>query len=248
MINYHYITKLKNNMIIKNYVKGSVERLVNESVRNANLEKMIKKEKYYKSNPIFRDYKARKYIEENIQTDYIKSIVPGQLVMFDYFQPKTEEDLEYYDARPCTIFFGITNTKEGPRVIGFNIHYFPPQVRYHIMSRIMSHFKNIYIKSWNEPISEGITAIDYAELKNVFKKYNIDFAVRMYIPRLMANIRPIPPAKWSKAVLTEGKFKKKSRIAIMNYWRMRSTGHFLSSLVDGKIKDTVKQYKKIRKK
>ena len=87
-------------------------------------------ESLYKNNVVRRDKQVRKYVDENLDVKGNPSVLPGQLVMFDYFEPATKEDLEYYDAMPCTIFFGIANTKNGKRVIGFNIHYYPPRIRY----------------------------------------------------------------------------------------------------------------------
>ena len=115
----------------------------------------------YKANIQRRDANVRKFVDENLQTKSSTKIFPGQLVMFNYFQPKTEEQLKYYDAMPCTIFFGIIKTKDGPRVIGFNIHYYPPKIRYQLMDRIFDIFKPFYLESWNESLGEEISDFNY---------------------------------------------------------------------------------------
>ena len=40
----------------------------------------------------------------------------------------------------------------------------------------------------------------------------------MYVPNLMRNMKIVPFKNWSKAVFTEGVFKKKTRDAILKYW------------------------------
>jgi hypothetical protein len=198
---------------IKNIIKEPKPK------KDFQLYKKIKEEKIYKSNIKVRDKNARKYIDENYDLGTKNSILPGQLIMFDYFEPKTKEDLEYYDAMPCTIFFGIVDTVNGKRVMGFNIHYYPPRMRYKLLDRIFDIFKPIYLKTWNKPLKSEVGHFDYKMLMDQLKKAKLDFGIRMYIPSLMASITPVPPKGWSKAVFTEGRFKKVTREAIMNYWK-----------------------------
>jgi hypothetical protein len=139
--------------------------------------------------------------------------------MFNYLEPATKEELEYYDAMPCTIFFGGVSTSKGYRVIGFNIHYYPPRIRYQLMARIYEIFKPFYSKNFNQPVDSEISYFNYKMLISQLQKAKLDFGIREYIPNLMANIVPIPPSGWSKAVLTEGHFKKRTREAILNYWK-----------------------------
>ena len=178
----------------------------------------------YKANIKKRDTSVRKFIDESVKIKNNSTVLPGQLVMFNYFQPKTEEQLKYYDAMPCTIFFGIVKTKEGPRVIGFNIHYYPPRIRYELMDRIFDIFKPFYLKSWNGELESEISDFNYRMLIRQLQKAKLDFGIREYIPQLMHKIQPIPPKYWQKAVFTEGRFKKETRTQILNYWKNKSYG------------------------
>jgi hypothetical protein len=56
------------------------------------------------------------------------------------------------------------------------------------------------------------------------QKAKLDFGIRMYIPKLMASVTPIPVKDWQKVVFTEGRFKKQTRDAILKYWRNKSEG------------------------
>ena len=130
----------------------------NKPPKNYSLIKEIREDKLYKANVQRRNNSARKYIELNC-TEGInkpKNMLPGQLIMFNYFEPKTKEDLEYYDAMPCTIFFGVHKTKDGDRVIGFNIHYYPPRIRYRLMDRVFTIFESSYTNRWSKPLNKEI--------------------------------------------------------------------------------------------
>ena len=202
----------------------TAKRAANKAPKDFDMLKAIRAEKDYKSNIKRRDINSRKYVDENLATHGEKSILPGQLIMFNYFEPATKEKLEYYDAMPCTIFFGIVNTKNGKRVIGFNIHYYPPKIRFQLMNRIYEIFKPIYSNQFNTPLKEEMSYFNYKMLVSQLQKAKLDFGIREYIPNLMAKIVPIPAADWPKAVLTEGHFKKETRQQILNYWKNKSIG------------------------
>jgi hypothetical protein len=192
--------------------------------KDFNMLKAIRNEPLHKNNVLRRDKQVRKYVDENLEIKGRPSVLPGQLVMFDYFEPATKEDLEYYDAMPCTIFFGIVNTEKGRRVLGFNIHYYPPRIRYQVIDRIFEIFRPLYLKAWNEPLTEEMNHFNYKMLIAQLQKAKLDFGIRMYIPKLMASVTPIPVKDWQKVVFTEGRFKKQTRDAILKYWKNKSEG------------------------
>ena len=200
------------------------KRVSNKAPKNFDMLKAIREEKIYKSNVQRRDKVARQFVDENYDIKGKPAILPGQLIMFNYFEPKTKEELQYYDAMPCTIFFGIVNTKNGKRVIGFNIHYYPPRIRYQLMNRIFEIFKPMYEKQFNEPLKEEMSYFNYKMLISQLQKAKLDFGIREYIPQLMAKIIPIPVSGWQKAVFTEGHFRKETREQILNYWKNKSIG------------------------
>ena len=213
------VKKTEENNKVKKSKKAS-----NKAPKDFSMIKAIRAEKDYKSNVKRRDINSRKYIDENLEVKGKPSILPGQLIMFNYFEPATKDKLEYYDAMPCTIFFGIVTTQNGKRVIGFNIHYYPPRIRFQLMNRIFEIFKPIYEKQFNTPLKEEMSYFNYKMLISQLQKAKLDFGIREYIPNLMAKIIPIPVSSWPKAVLTEGHFKKETREQILNYWKNKSEG------------------------
>lgn len=198
------------------YINNSIGKNV---PRNYNLLKDIRSQKLYKYSTDVRNNVARQYLNEHYKPKSNQSIIPGQLVMFDYFEPKTKEELEYYDAMPMTIFFGVYNSKEGRRVIGFNIHYFPPKMRFKIMERIYEIFKPFYNKSFNKALREELSHFDYHWLIEQLERVGLSFGVRQYDPSLCSKVIPIPTESWNVAVFTEGVFRKRTREQIMNYWK-----------------------------
>lgn len=176
-----------------------------------------------KKSPLYgktnRDDPARKFIAEHAKNQPKNAINPGQMIMFKYFQPKHEEELEYYDAAPCTIFFGTFNSKEGKRVLGFNIHYYPPKMRYQIIDKIFELFRPVYTKYFSEGNRRDIDSFDYQMLVKQLQRANLGFGVREYIPELIGDPMLIPANMWQVAVFTEGWFKKKTRQQIMNFWQ-----------------------------
>ena len=187
--------------------------------RNYNFLQDVRNDSLYKESVARRDPKARKELEAGLQRAPDSSIIPGQLIMFNYLSPATMEELEYWDAMPVTIFFGHIKNKEGKkRVLGFNIHYYPPRIRYRLMNYILKTFRSFY-KSWQNPVGKEIRSFAYADFMKQLKSSKLDFGVRMYDPNLMGKVTPIPPVDWSKAVFTEGMFKRTTRNAIMNYWK-----------------------------
>ena len=200
--------------------KTPAKKSSSRAPKNYSLLKSIRREKVFKNNVVTRDVKVRKWVDENVKTRTKGTIVPGQLIMFNYFEPALKEELEYYDAMPCTIFFNTFRTQSGElRVLGFNLHYYPPKMRFIILDRIFSIFQPLYEKSWDQPLKAGLTFIQYKMLMEQLNDQGLGFGTREYIPTLMHKIKPIPPKDWQKAVLTEGRFKKRTREQIMKYWR-----------------------------
>lgn len=186
--------------------------------RNYSLIRAIQRSKDYKNNVKVRNKHARQYIQEECKPTGPVSVMPGQLLSFAYKNPKTKEELLYYDAAPVTIFFGVFETQLGKRIIGFNIHYYPPRIRFQVMDRIMEIWKPMYQKVWNDGLDKELIHFDYQWLQQQLEDAGLGFGVRMYIPELAGDFRVIPPSGWEKAVFSEGVFKKRTREAILKYW------------------------------
>ena len=191
--------------------KEESEGLGTTDPRKFSLIKEVKKHPLYRKNG--HDEKAREMLElykakDKKRLSSKNYIIPGQLILFKYLNPKTKEELEYYDASPCTIFFGIFNSKEGKRVLGFNTHYFPPQIRYRIMDKIYEMYKPVYRKYFETGVPKELDGFDYHYLVDELERHNLSFAVRMYIPQLIGDVYIVPPKMWPTALLTEGWFKK----------------------------------------
>ena len=150
-----------------------------------------------------------------------KYLLPGQVVLFEYLEPKFKEELEYYDRTPLVLFFGITRTDDGNiREIGLNLHYYPPFARAKILSVTYEVFKSYFMKNFNEPSGKPNMFITWKALKRLLRKNNkLAFGVKMYIPSLRANSYVIPTRLLGTAYYTEGHFSKATMAEIRKFWR-----------------------------
>ena len=150
-----------------------------------------------------------------------KYLLPGQVVLFHYSEPKYKEELEYYDASPLTLFCGITRTKDGNiREVGINLHYYPPFTRIRVINAIYDHFKPWFNKNFNEVNGKPNTWISYAEVKRLAKSSaKIGFGVKMYIPVLRGASYVLPTRLIPTACFTEGHFSKATLQQIFHFWR-----------------------------
>lgn len=205
-------------------VKGKAARMmkVQPAEKKKNFDMMkdgIQASPLYKANMERRVKMAPRIIRENCEKIGGSKIVPGQMIYFNYFEPKTKEELEYYDATPCTIYFSNYQSINGLRIIGFNLHYYPPRIRYRVMSLIYKLFRPMFDQTWDDGPDAAMPYFDYQYIIDTLDKYNLGFGVRMYIPSLITDARLVP-TKWiPTALFTEGNFKKRTREQIMHYWQ-----------------------------
>ena len=150
-----------------------------------------------------------------------KYLLPGQVVLFHYADPKFKEELEYYDKTPFTLFLGITRTNDGNiREIGLNLHYYPPFTRARILSQTYNIFKPYFDKNFNDVTGKPNTFISYDRLKHLMRRnLKIAFGVKMYIPVLRQASWLIPTRLLSTAIFTEGHFSKATLQQIYHFWR-----------------------------
>lgn len=150
-----------------------------------------------------------------------KYLLPGQVVIFGYAEPKYKEELEYYDKTPCTIFIGITRTKDGNiREIGLNLHYYPPHARAKILNTTYEVFKDHFKKCFNDPSDKPYAYISWNSLKHILKRnVKVAFGIKMYIPVLRGKSYVLPTRLLPTACYTEGHFSKATLMQVQKFWR-----------------------------
>lgn len=150
-----------------------------------------------------------------------KYLLPGQVCLFVYQEPKYKEELEYYDKTPLTIFIGITRLPDGNiREIGLNLHYFPPRVRTRIMTITYNVFKTHFKKYFNDAPDKPAGFINWNALKHIMKtNTHLAFGIKMYIPVLRGHSYVLPTRLLPTAIYTEGHFAKATLAQIQKYWR-----------------------------
>lgn len=212
---------------IPKYTQGDqtdIEDLINhkwelDEIKHFKLNEAIEKHPLANKSTSTRSKLAYKYLLSSLKPTS-KYLLPGQFVVFNYNEPKTKEDLKYYDATPATLFFGITRTAAGNiREIGFNIHYYPPYARMKIMNLVYEVFKQYYNKFFNEPGHNPNRFISYNQLKAMLRHSGLGFGVRMYVPSLRGRSYVIPTRLLSTLFYTEGHFNGATLTQIRTWWR-----------------------------
>ena len=191
-----------------------------EEINEYQLDEAINEHPLAKRPTSIRSKLAYKEILHNAKITK-KYLLPGQVVLFHYAEPKFKEELEYYDRTPFTLFLGIIRTNEGNiREVGLNLHYYPPFARARILTHTYNVFKPYFDKNFNEVTGKPNTFISYKRLKHIMKRnLKIAFGIKMYIPVLRQASWMIPTRLLSTAMYTEGHFSKASLQQIYHFWR-----------------------------
>lgn len=163
---------------------------------------------------------AYKFIMEN-KNITAKYLLPGQICMFSYNDPKTIDELEYWDKTPLTLFFGAFRTKNGDiREIGLNLHYYPPFTRRKILVKVYETFKSYFQKCFNHPQHKPNMFMDYKTLKHLIgRDSKIAFGVKEYVPMLRGITYVIPTKMLPIAFYTEGHFSRATIMQVQQFWR-----------------------------
>jgi hypothetical protein len=148
-------------------------------------------------------------------------LLPGQVCCFTYNDPKTKDELEYWDKTPLTLFFGVFRTKDGNiREVGLNLHYFPPFTRKKVLDRVYEMFKSYFEKCFNAPSAKPNQLMDYQTLRHILQHDSkIAFAVKEYVPSLRGLTYVIPTKMLPIAFYTEGHFSRATIRQVHQFWR-----------------------------
>lgn len=163
---------------------------------------------------------AYRFIMEN-KNITSKYMLPGQVCLFTYNDPKTKSELEYWDNTPLVLFFGLFRTNDGNiREIGLNLHYYPPFTRKKILDRVYKTFKPYFEKCFNAPVHKPNNFMSYRMLRHILKKdTKLAFGVKEYVPSLRGITYVIPTKMLSTAYYTEGHFSRATLKEIQKFWR-----------------------------
>ena len=191
-----------------------------EEIKSFQLNEAINTHPLAKKATSIRSKFAYRDILHNTKTTS-KYLLPGQIVLFHYANPKYKEELEYYDATPLTLFFGITRTNDNViREIGLNLHYYPPFTRARILEETFNQFRPFFEKNFNDPPKKPNTFISWDALKSLMNRnLKLAFGVKMYIPVLRGPSYVLPTRLLPTAFYTEGHFAKATLHNIFKFWR-----------------------------
>ena len=222
MINKHQIIDESEQTVgLVRDIKQDVKHIYSpDEIKNFNLETAINNSPLLNKPTPVRVKLAYSYIKRELHPTK-KYLMPGQLVLFNYMQPKHKEDLQYYDRTPLTLFIGMIRTKDGNiRELGFNLHYYPPFARARMLIKVYDTFKPWFDKYFNKASDKPYTIISQDRLTAICNiNKSIEFGLKMYVPTLRMQSYVIPTRLFATAVYTEGNFSKATVGQIHRFWR-----------------------------
>jgi hypothetical protein len=151
-----------------------------------------------------RSVKVENVIRQNQQYNRMQ-IKPGFLYLFNY-DPKTKEDLPYYDRFP--LVFPFEKTEDG--FLGLNLHYIPPIYRARLMD-------NLYGLVNNERYDETTKLrMSYRMLNSAARYKYFKPCVKRYLSsHVRSKFLQIPANEWDIALfLPLERFTKKSKSTV----------------------------------
>lgn len=151
-----------------------------------------------------RSVKVENIIRQNQQYNRMQ-IKPGFLYLFNY-DPKTKEDLPYYDRFP--LVFPFEKTEDG--FLGLNLHYIPPIYRARLMD-------NLYGLVNNERYDETTKLrMSYRMLNSAARYKYFKPCVKRYLSsHVRSKFLQIPANEWDIALfLPLERFTKKSKSTV----------------------------------
>ena len=206
----------------KKYTLFELDRFIYdaESIENFRMDEAIQNHPLSRRPTNMRSKLAYSEIMKLVKPT-TKYLLPGQIVVFGYSEPKFRESLDYYDKTPFVIFLGITRTNDGNiREVGLNLHYYPPRIRSRILTTTYNVFKSHFQKHFNDPTDKPAGFINYKALKHIMRSNTkIGFGIKMYIPVLRGKSYVLPTRLLPTAFYTEGHFSKATLAQIQKYWR-----------------------------
>ena len=191
-----------------------------DEIQHFKMDEAIKNHPLARRPTNIRSKLAYKEILRNLKPT-TKYLLPGQISIFGYAQPKFKEELEYYDATPMIISLGLIRTKDNViREIGLNLHYYPPFARERILNHTYNVFKPWFDKQFNDPIHKPSHFITWDRLKHIMNKnMRLAFGIKMYIPVLRGATYQVPTRLLPIGYFTEGHFAKATIPQIYKFWR-----------------------------
>lgn len=133
------------------------------------------------------------------------NIEPGDMYLFMY-DPKTKEQLQYYDTVPLSMVFDVTNKG----FHGINFHYLPPLLRMQLLGKMLE-FTN------TKNISERSKfLLKWSTLKSASRFPGIKACVKQYLfEHVKSRVLKINPEDWKKTIMLPlDNFEKKNRTSV----------------------------------
>ena len=141
---------------------------------------------------------AQRFLGDNIAYQS-KNLQPGQMISF-FYDPKTKDQLKFYDTFPMLLPFAADNT----HFWGLNLHYLDPIRRAKLLSKLMDYINDDNLSP------KAKLQFTWATIKGASQLSDAKHCVKQYLfKQVKSNYIIIPPKEWEMVVfLPVERFKK----------------------------------------
>lgn len=182
------------------YRENAIERVRNAFLNTTTFSQYTRQSVNWFKNYVGNHFPLRITNARNYLTDKVSNPVPGNMYMYSY-DPKTKEQLDYYDTFPLIICLEVY--KDG--FLGLNLHYVDPQMRAVILLELLTITNN---RNYDEKTKFAIT---YQKLQSLSKMKSVSqhMLKRYLYTQLKTPISKVKPDDWEIVIfLPLQNFKK----------------------------------------
>lgn len=150
-------------------------------------------------------YRAARNDTENLsvarapkQKGYLE---PGKIHIFTY-NPKGKGVLDYYDKKPVVISLGTVKEDNGNIYdLGINLNFIPVPYKWYILNMLREVYRDFYYSQMNgrragDALMQARIKYKYNILKQLLRKYGMEFAIRKYIPSRKSRVYVCSYESW----------------------------------------------------
>jgi hypothetical protein len=175
-------------------IKKSISKAVKESGSKANARR--DSEKWYTAA-------LNNFQDGSVVKSSATRFMPGKIYVFRYDNPKTIEDLDWWDRNPIILALDPVGTND----CGINLNLLPIKIKEQLLddiySRMAGQIKTRTTRAQLKADLQAPLSLSYSGAKNYLNRYGFGFAVRQYIPQRKTKQAVVSYENWWRIALCD---------------------------------------------
>ena len=170
-------------------------------------------------------FRGNAWVNESVKSGDTSQIEPtsnrmkfGRLYQFNYYDPKTRDQMAYWNTNPVVIKVGQYNSlHEGTLDVCVNLNFFPDNVKRQFIDVYWDRYSGLYDANTatpKSPVEQKQAQFDSASFFQIFKPFGIGFTTRRYINNRITKMKVFSNEMdtWAQAMLI--KYPSFSKIGV----------------------------------